>query len=73
MANHDELAHDASEPAMTVAHEMHVRRAESEVDGFVRHIMTCLTSDGALIDLAEHDARGTVIRMRIRQSTRTND
>jgi len=67
MTDRNELEQGDAEPIMTVICEMHIRRAESDVASFVERILSGLASDGSLIDIAEHDTRGTVIRMRARQ------
>jgi hypothetical protein len=70
MTDRNELEQGDDEPIMTVICEMHIRRAESDVASFVERILSGLASDDSLIDIAEHDTRGTVIRMRARQPAR---
>ncbi|MFE9407327.1 hypothetical protein ACFYN0_00780 [Streptomyces sp. NPDC006704] len=52
------------EPELDVVSVFDIRRADSDVDGFVTQILGLLTSGVTLIDISQHDHRGTAIELR---------
>jgi len=56
---------DPDEPSMTSVTHLDVRRTDGHVTDFVARIVDELEAGTTLVDISDHDARGTVIRMRV--------
>jgi hypothetical protein len=54
------------EPELDCVSVFDIRRADSDVDGFVTQILGLLASGVTLIDVSHHDHRGTTIELRAR-------
>lgn len=63
MADKD-LKDAAVEPELRSICTFDVRRADSDVDGLVDRITALLDSGVRLVDLSQHDHRGTLIELR---------
>lgn len=52
------------EPDLSHVDSFDIRRADSDVDGFVDQVLGLLASGMTLVDISHHDHRGTVIELR---------
>ncbi|MFE6333983.1 hypothetical protein ACFVOK_12285 [Streptomyces sp. NPDC057798] len=59
------------EPELDHVTSFDIRRADSDVDGFVTQVLGLLASGVTLVDVSHHDHRGTAIELRA-QSRRTS-
>lgn len=63
----ERLGDEAVEPEMHSICTFDVRRADSDVEGLVDRITSLLAAGVTLVDLSQHDHRGTVIELRAQQ------
>ncbi|MEV8034849.1 hypothetical protein [Streptomyces sp. NPDC086182] len=64
MTTEEGLGGIAVEPELQSIYTFDVRRVDSDVEGLVDRITSLLDAGVTLVDLSQHDHRGTVIELR---------
>lgn len=64
MTTEEGLGDIAVEPELQSIYTFDVRRVDSDVEGLVERITSLLDAGVTLVDLSQHDHRGTVIELR---------